>query len=225
MKNLTRTTLISLATVTALTLGAWATCADDVDMGEHNIINVADPVNDQDVATKKYVDDLLIDVNDLLIDLGAKHLYTRDDAKETVKDMVTKLMWQDNEEAKTIQKQWLTDAKYDNCLEAIEREEELGRCDDTTGDTAATYCSNLELGGYNDWRLPTKTELSGIVKEDAGSPTISDVFNNTSASFYWSSSSLVGYENKALFVNFNHGNVNGNPKDFSEYVRCVRDGQ
>jgi len=218
MKNLTQTTLISLATVTALTLGAWATCADDVDMGEHNIINVADPVNDQDVATKKYVDDLLLN-------LGVKHFYVRDDTKEIVIDIATKLIWQDNEEAKTIKKKWLTDAKYANCLEAIERGEELGRCDDTTGDTAATYCSNLGLGGYNDWRLPTNTELFGIVKEDVGSPTISGVFNNTSTGYYWSSSSFVGGEDGAGLVYFYDGDAYGDDKDGNNYVRCVRDGQ
>jgi len=219
MKNLTQTTLISLATVTALTLGAWATCADDVDMGEHKITNVADPVNDQDVATKKYVDDLLSNSE-------KKHFFLRDDAKETVIDIGTGLMWQDNEEAKTIEKQWLTDAKYANCLEAIEREEELGRCDDTTGDTAATYCSNLELGEYTDWRLPTNTELFGIVKKDVGSPNnISNVFNYASASGYCSSTSVVDFENNVWIVYFGNGRVYGYDKHDNRYVRCVRDGQ
>ena len=219
MKNLTKTTLVSLVTVTALSLGAWATCSEDVDMGDHNIINVADPVNPQDVATKKYVDNLLSN-------FGKKHFYVRDDDREIVTDIATKLMWQDNEDANTIEKQWQTFKKYELCLEAIERgEEELGRCEDTSGDTATTYCSALELGGYNNWRLPTRDELFGIVKSDVGTPTISGVFQNTASLYYWSATNDASKTGSAWRVFFHHGVTSSDIKSYHASIRCVRAGQ
>ena len=225
MKNLTRTTLISLATVTALTFGAWATCADDVDMGEHKITNVADPVNDQDVATKKYVDDLF-----LLLDFEERHLFMRDDYKMVVSDSTTGLMWQDNEAVadSNNQKPWLTADDYTACQTAIANSDDLVICENTflKSGTAQKYCFDLELGGYTDWRLPTKADLSGIIKKHIGSPAISSVFNYTSAKYYWSSTSYDGMENFAWVVSFGgNGVVYGRNKDVNLNVRCVRDGQ
>ncbi|MCF8056710.1 MAG: DUF1566 domain-containing protein [Desulfocapsa sp.] len=38
-------------------------------------------------------------------------------------------------------------------------------------DNANTYCQNLTLGGFYDWRLPTKDELKGLVVCSNGTPT------------------------------------------------------
>jgi hypothetical protein len=45
---------------------------------------------------------------------GLSSSYTRDDEKEVVLDAVTGLMWQDNEAAKSITKQWVTDENWEN---------------------------------------------------------------------------------------------------------------
>jgi hypothetical protein len=39
---------------------------------------------------------------------------------------------------------------------------------DVNWDQAKAYCSNLRLGGYSDWRLPTIDELQGIYDPNAG---------------------------------------------------------
>jgi len=217
MKNLTKITLISLATLTALSMGAWAECSADVDMGGHTISNVANPSAKQDVVTKDYVDKLLSQ-------LTVEHLYMRDDESETVTDITTGLIWQDNPAVvdESMQKQWLTDEKYDNCLEAIDQQEELERCKDTSGDTAATYCEILSLGDYNDWRLPTRDELRGIVKNGVERPSISLIFRQVISDSYWSSQSS---SNSAGSVDFTNGYYYDFNKNASHYVRCVRNGQ
>jgi len=72
--------------------------------------------------------------------------YTKDSIKKITVDNITGLMWQDNN---TIKKPW--------------SEGTLFREFDTSGDTATTYCSNLNWGGYDDWRIPSIGELSSYI--------------------------------------------------------------
>ena len=46
---------------------------------------------------------------------------------------------------------------------------------------------------------------------------------NVVSNNYWSSTSIASNPDNAWNVNFNNGNDNGNNKDNSNYVRCVRD--
>jgi len=103
-----------------------------------------------------------------------------------------------------------------------------------SGASFKNVCGSLSLGGYSNWRLPTKKELITIVDysvpwNPAGPlPTIDTVFTGT-ASSYWTSTSYVtdplrawgiGFGNGA---NFYGGDVFGsNFKDDPSYVRCVR---
>lgn len=155
-----------------------------------------------------------VDYDDGYYQKGQEHNYTRDDTKEIVTDNVTGLMWQDDSEAKTVTKQWVTQANYD-----------AGNYNDTSGDTATTYCTNLSLGGHTDWRLPTSTELEGIVDYGKSSPSINGVFINTSSRNYWSSTTRVDRTGNAWRVFFSIGTVGNRNKDYSDYVRCVRAGE
>jgi len=154
---------------------------------------------------------------------GTDPSYSRDDATQIVTDHVTGLEWQDNEEANSTTKQWLTDANYDTC----DNNHSDPACYDTSGDTAATYCSNLTLGGYSDWRLPTSKELMGIADRSKRNPAIdTSYFQHVVSSHYWSSTAaVVGYEDYAWGVYFYYGYDGWSKKYNSGYVRCVRDGQ
>jgi hypothetical protein len=145
---------------------------------------------------------------------GVAHSYTRDDAKEIVTDNVTGLMWQDNADVVSVEKPWITKANRD-----------AGDYNDTSGDTATSYCSNLTLGGYSDWRLPASTELEGIVDYGRVDPSISPVFQNTGSYYYWSSTTHVNDSQYAWYVNFENGHICNRDKDRSDYVRCVRAGE
>ena len=147
---------------------------------------------------------------------GVEPSYTRDDATEIVEDHLTGLMWQDDAEAKTIRKPWVTQESYD-----------AGNYSDTIGDTATTYCSNLTLGNYTDWRLPTVVELQGIVVDGKSSPTIDTTafVNYTTSNYYWSSTTGASDTNYAWHVFFFDGYTYYNGKSNNNYVRCVRAGQ
>ncbi len=152
---------------------------------------------------------------------GVAANYTRDDAKEIVTDHVTGLMWQDDANAKTIRKQWLTDANYDTC----KHNTASSACSDTGGDTAATYCAALTLGGYTDWRVPTIDELAGILDYGRNDPSVNPVFQNTSTSYYWSATDHTSHTD-AWYVGFSDGKIDYSnllsDKSSQKYVRCVR---
>ena len=81
------------------------------------------------------------------------------------------------------------------------------------------------LCGYTDWRMPTKEELQGILAS-SGSPRIDTTwFPNTPATWYWSSSPLVGYSGYACFVAFANGNDSYDNRDGNSTVRLVRASQ
>ena len=87
---------------------------------------------------------------------------------------------------------------------------------------AITYCENLTLEGYSDWRLPNKNELLSIVDLEKYNPAIKDGFENTKNSWYWSSSSDANGDDYAWFVGFYYGDTSYYSKGSSLFVRCVR---
>jgi hypothetical protein len=145
---------------------------------------------------------------------GEERSYSRDDDKEVVIDNTTGLMWQDNSEAKTVTKPWVTRANY-----------YAGKYNDTSGDTATTYCANLTLGEYDDWRLPTHNELRSLVDYGRVRPSLDPEFLNFASNGCWSSRTAANYSRYAWFVDFNRGYQGSSPKLYNYSVRCVRAGQ
>jgi len=127
---------------------------------------------------------------------GVATRYIRDDDKEVVIDKVTGLMWQDNSEAATTNKQW---------------------------DDAKSYCDNLTLAGYNDWRMPNIRELKNILNRGASNSVIDNKFTNTYAGVYYSSSEVINSANNNIWcVSFSRGNDTWYNKSYYLQVRCVR---
>ena len=95
-------------------------------------------------------------------------------------------------------------------------------------DTAVSLCSNLTLGGYSDWFLPSKDELNLMWTNLADSDstgsnsgvTDSGNLGDFAASVYWSSTEDdSGY---AWFQHFYNGILNTTNKSTTNYVRAVR---
>jgi len=86
---------------------------------------------------------------------------------------------------------------------------------------AVVFCENLELGGHDDWRLPSLDELQGIVdmKADAA-PYIKQGFTVNRILHYWSAEEDDA--RMASYMDFNTGKPIRTGKVNKKSVRCVR---
>jgi len=112
-----------------------------------------------------------------------------------VSDHITNLEWTDDSNAVFLTKNW-------------------------TG--AVAYCNSLNLGGYTDWRLPTRNELHSLSDYNKIKPTINSIFTNVAFGNYWSSTVFVGSSGRAWDVTFIYGNHATHNTSLKQYVRCVR---
>ncbi len=88
---------------------------------------------------------------------------------------------------------------------------------------ADNYCAGLNLGGYPDWRLPTKRELAGIVNYGQKYPAIDpSAFPNTKSTYYWTSTRMTCSDGEPLSVDFASGYYNLLLQSTRAYTRCVR---
>lgn len=120
-------------------------------------------------------------------------------ASDVVVDEDTGLMWQDSADVSVVKKDW------DNAM--------------------GYYCTGLELGGYDDWRLPSIDELMSIVDKSRYEPAIKKIFNNTKNTWYYSSSDYEGDSSRAWLAHFRSGGDGYGDKSAMRYVRCVRLGK
>ncbi len=97
--------------------------------------------------------------------------------------------------------------------------------DDTARNWSAglAYCDNLDLGGYQDWRLPDVKELRSVVDSTRYLPSIDQAYlPGTNSSEYWSSSTYEISADRAWYVMFSTGGVYNAEKTNTAFVRCVR---
>lgn len=137
------------------------------------------------------------------------NFFVRDDINNIVTDNTTGLVWQDDS---IIHKQWTSQENFD-----------LAKYSDTSGDTAVSYCNELSLAGFDDWKLPSIENLRTIKKGNDTNETIVNVFKNIKLKSYWSSTQYPGFSKAAWYINFSNGFEFGYGKNIHLNVRCVRE--
>lgn len=90
---------------------------------------------------------------------------------------------------------------------------------DTVWRDAKKYCAALDLGGFNDWRLPTRAELQGLV---AASLAEKVSFNHAAVNAYWTSEINRKMPINAWAVYWGNGHTFDTDRCDEAHVRCVR---
>ncbi len=88
---------------------------------------------------------------------------------------------------------------------------------------AEKACKDFNLGGCQDWRLPTVKEFISLVDYDKRDPAINkEFFPDTKSSYYWTSTPLCGGSDSGWVVGFGIGGVGNGYRHISYFVRPVR---
>ena len=96
---------------------------------------------------------------------------------------------------------------------------------------AISYCKNLKLNNFNNWRLPTYEELLSIGNYDIYKPIINKAFQNHASGHYWSiiyKKTLTG--DSLSFIDsidvrriyFSDGFSYDNDRTGKAFVRCIK---
>jgi len=86
---------------------------------------------------------------------------------------------------------------------------------------AVSECETSTLGGFDDWRLPTRIELVSLVDYTLKDPAIDPTFDAVSQP-YWTTSPWAGNDDAGYIVHFVYGFTSVSAKSEPAYVRCVR---
>ncbi len=88
---------------------------------------------------------------------------------------------------------------------------------------AVKYCSELKIGGFEDWRLPTIHELLTIIDYTRISPaTLKEFSYVEKESFYWTNTLVADEDDEFWGVNFKRGASSKASEYYDRYARCVR---
>ena len=81
-----------------------------------------------------------------------------------------------------------------------------------TIENAITYCDNLVLGGFSDWRLPIPIESFSIINHQNSNPAINTTyFTLTTAGYWWTNTYQAG-DNTKVWVTNAGGGIGNKPK-------------
>ncbi len=124
------------------------------------------------------------------------------------KDSATGLMWQDE--------------PYTQAEEIGDKKSNNGKAGNWN--YAKSYCENLTLGGFSDWRLPNIYELVTLIDNTKSSkPYVIDGIQNIAfGGYYWSSTGDASDSSYAKNADTFYGDISYGDKFYSYYIRCVR---
>jgi len=176
---------------------------DNITDGEHTITLVT-----RDINGNEYIDDTIVTVvldNRVVKKTGQTISYTRYDDGHYQKGIA-------------LNYSKIEDYILDRTTGLLWQDVEDNNDSSWTWEEAKEYCASLD----GKWRLPTRRELSSLVKYNRFNPSIDDIFSFTASNYYWTIETSVRDSEKAWGVNFSEGVENIISKDDNYYIRCVQ---
>ena len=87
--------------------------------------------------------------------------------------------------------------------------------------TANNYCSNMNLGSLNHWRVPTYHELMSLIDYQKSEPATSAPFVHQSIGDFWTSTPSVKDPKYYWYIDFLYGYTSISPMGKPLLLRCV----
>ena len=94
---------------------------------------------------------------------------------------------------------------------------------DFSHEEAITYCKNLHIDGFDDWRLPTLKETYTIVDLTQNRPALKNGFEVRDDGRYWTATLFAKKPDRdAWYISMSYGEAESYKKSRIYHVRCVR---
>ena len=116
-------------------------------------------------------------------------------AKDVVLDTTTSLLWQDAQDNRDLSMTYFE---------------------------AEDYCTKLKIKQYEDFRLPTLSELQSIIDYKNYKPAILTGFINAANETYWTTTPFADDSSEVWTINFKKGERSVKGKHYDRNFRCVQ---
>jgi hypothetical protein len=87
---------------------------------------------------------------------------------------------------------------------------------------ASNYCKFLKIKEYQNFRLPTLSELQTIVDYKHSDPAILKGFKNISSTSYWTTTPYADADDEVWTINFEKGSRATKAIYYDRHFRCVQ---
>ena len=95
--------------------------------------------------------------------------------------------------------------------------------DGITQEHCIERCRESRLLGFDNWELPTRIQLAGLVDDTRHEPAIdTSFFPRVKPRWHWTSTPCAWSSASAWFVNFSYGDVYGSRRSYDGFALAVR---
>jgi len=114
------------------------------------------------------------------------------------------------------------DVIYDTTTHLLWQDAPINGDASVTYKEASNYCKFLQIGKYNNFRMPTLFELQTLVDYKNYKPAILDGFKYVADTTYWTSTPFADADDEVWTINFEKGSRSTKAIYYDRHFRCVQ---
>ena len=114
------------------------------------------------------------------------------------------------------------DVVYDKTTSLLWQDAPINKKANVTYKEATNYCKFLKIDKYDDFRLPTLSELQTLIDYKNYKPAVLTGFLNAANETYWTTTPFADDSSEVWTINFKKGDRSVKGKHYSRNLRCVQ---